>query len=79
MPFHLYREMNQRLILEAIDRFRISKRKRLFQYFHLYANGIRYTRYRVKRLQESIYLSATAAAAYKFFFMRASKKIFFRG
>lgn len=21
MPFHLYREMNQRLILEAIDRF----------------------------------------------------------
>lgn len=28
MPFHLYSEMNQRLILEAIDRFRISKRKK---------------------------------------------------
>ncbi len=29
MPFHLYqREMNQRLILEAIDRFRISKRSK---------------------------------------------------
>lgn len=55
----------------------ISKRKRLFQYFHLYANGIRYTRYRVKRLQESIYLCYWLPLLISFFMREYQKKEFF--